>query len=67
MCDPQVPVGQALRVEAAAGESNRDIASALMISARTVESQLSAVYRKLGVRSRGQLATALRGLLVDGG
>ena len=38
-----------------------------MISTRTVESQLSAVYRKLGVRSRGQLATALRGLLVDGG
>jgi DNA-binding CsgD family transcriptional regulator len=33
-----------------------------MISTRTVESQLSAVYRKLDVRSRGQLAAALRNL-----
>jgi DNA-binding CsgD family transcriptional regulator len=70
----RTPIGSALTTSerrvaerAAAGESNRDIASALMISTRTVESQLSAVYRKLGVRSRGQLATALRGLLVDSG
>ena len=70
----RTPIGSALTTSerrvaerAAAGESNRDIASALVISTRTVESQLSAVYRKLGVRSRGQLATALRGLLVDGG
>jgi DNA-binding CsgD family transcriptional regulator len=32
-----------------------------------VESQLSAVYRKLAVRSRGQLAVALRATPVDGG
>ena len=51
---------------AAAGQSNRDIAAELMISTRTVESQLSAVYRKLDVRSRGQLAAALRALAVDG-
>jgi len=70
----RTPIGSALTTSerrvaerAAAGESNRDIATALMISTRTVESQLSAVYRKLGVRSRGQLATALRGLLVDRG
>jgi DNA-binding CsgD family transcriptional regulator len=68
------PLGSALTTSerrvaerAAAGESNRDIAAALMISIRTVESQLSAVYRKLAVRSRGQLAVALRATPVDGG
>jgi len=67
------PIGSALTTSerrvaelAEAGQSNREIAAALMISTRTVESQLSAVYRKLDVRSRGQLAAALRALLVDG-
>jgi DNA-binding CsgD family transcriptional regulator len=46
---------------AANGRSNREIAAELVISLRTVESQLSSVYRKLDVRSRGQLAAALRG------
>jgi DNA-binding CsgD family transcriptional regulator len=45
---------------AVSGLSNREIAAELMVSIRTVESQLSAVFRKLGVRSRGQLAAALR-------
>ena len=60
------PTGSALTTSerrvaerAAAGQSNRDIAAALMISIRTVESQLSAVYRKLDVRSRTQLAARL--------
>jgi DNA-binding NarL/FixJ family response regulator len=44
---------------AAAGRSNREIADVLVISVRTVESHLAATYRKLGVRSRVQLATAL--------
>jgi DNA-binding CsgD family transcriptional regulator len=44
---------------AATGRSNRDIAAELLVSVRTVETQLSAVYRKLDVRSRGQLAAAL--------
>jgi len=63
----RTPVGSALTTSerrvaerAAAGQSNRDISAALMISIRTVESQLSAVYRKLDVRSRGHLAAALR-------
>ena len=70
----RAPIGSALTTSelrvaerAAAGQSNRDIAAALMISIRTVESQLSAVYRKLAVRSRGQLAVALRAMPVDGG
>lgn len=41
---------------AAAGMTNRDIAAALFISPKTVEHNLSRVYRKLGVRSRAELA-----------
>lgn len=44
---------------AAAGRSNREIAAELVLSVRTVESQLSAVYRKLDLRSRARLAAAL--------
>jgi DNA-binding CsgD family transcriptional regulator len=41
---------------AAAGRTNREIATELRMSVRTVESHLSAAYRKLGVRSRTELA-----------
>ena len=41
-----------------AGQSNRDIGAAVFISARTVETHLSAVYRKLGVRNRSELTRA---------
>lgn len=44
---------------AAAGRSNREIATELVVSVRTVESQLSASYGKLGVRGRAALARAL--------
>lgn len=44
---------------AAAGRSNREIADQLVLSVRTVESHLASVYRKLDVRSRVQLASAL--------
>jgi DNA-binding NarL/FixJ family response regulator len=44
---------------AAAGRSNREIADELVVSVRTVESQLSAAYGKLGVRGRAALARAL--------
>lgn len=40
---------------AAGGMSNRDIAAALFISPKTVEHNLSRVYRKLGVRARAEL------------
>jgi DNA-binding CsgD family transcriptional regulator len=39
-----------------AGRTNREIAAALGISAKTVESHLSSAFAKLGVRSRAQLA-----------
>jgi DNA-binding CsgD family transcriptional regulator len=44
---------------AADGSSNKEIALALFVSVRTVEAHLSHAYAKLGVRSRGQLASRL--------
>ncbi len=38
------------------GHTNSEVAQALFISVRTVESHLTRIYRKLGVRSRAQLA-----------
>jgi DNA-binding CsgD family transcriptional regulator len=43
----------------AQGARSRDVANALFLSERTVESHLAAVYRKLGVRSRTELAVHL--------
>ena len=44
----------------AEGQTNREVAAALFLGERTVESHLSHVYAKLGVRSRTELASALR-------
>lgn len=44
----------------AAGRTNREVAESLFLSVSTVEWNLSRIYRKLGVRSRTQLAAALR-------
>jgi DNA-binding NarL/FixJ family response regulator len=43
----------------AAGCANREIAATLFLSVKTVESVLTGVYRKLGVRSRTQLCLVL--------
>lgn len=44
---------------AAAGLSNKEISVELHVSVKTVESNLSNAYRKLGIRSRSQLAGRL--------
>jgi len=46
---------------AAEGLANKEIARALHITVHTVETHLSSAYAKLGVRSRSQLASRLRG------
>jgi DNA-binding CsgD family transcriptional regulator len=48
--------------QATAGASNREIAEALFVTLRTVETHLSNVYRKLGVSSRVEIDTALKEL-----
>jgi DNA-binding CsgD family transcriptional regulator/Tfp pilus assembly protein PilF len=40
----------------AQGHGNPDVAAALFISRRTVENHLSHIYRKLGIRTRNELA-----------
>lgn len=45
----------------AAGKSNREVAEQLFIAERTVKAHLGAVFEKLGVRDRLQLALRLAG------
>jgi DNA-binding CsgD family transcriptional regulator len=45
----------------AAGATNRDAAAALFVSVRTVETHVAAIYRKLGVRTRAELARRFAG------
>ena len=42
-----------------AGQSARTIAGTLIISERTVETHVAAIYRKLGVANRAELAASL--------
>ena len=44
----------------AAGRTNREVATQLFLSSRTVEAHLRNIYRKLDVRSRVELARAVR-------
>jgi DNA-binding CsgD family transcriptional regulator len=47
---------------AAAGHTNREIAAAAFMSEKTVEANLSRIYRKLGIRSRAELGVRLAAL-----
>ncbi|MFJ2263171.1 LuxR C-terminal-related transcriptional regulator, partial [Streptomyces sp. NPDC087844] len=46
---------------AADGRTNTEIAKLLHLARRTVETHLTSTYRKLGIRRRGELTTALGG------
>jgi ATP/maltotriose-dependent transcriptional regulator MalT len=48
---------------AATGITNRDIAAELFVSVKTVEANMSRIYRKLGIRSRAELGRRIDGEL----
>jgi DNA-binding CsgD family transcriptional regulator len=59
---PRLSQTQLLVAELVAqGRSNPEVAAVLDLSPKTIEWHLSHVYRKLGVRRRGELAAALEG------
>jgi len=55
------PSEQRVAESAAAGMTNRQIAAALFVSEKTVEANITRIYRKLDVRSRAGLARYLGG------
>ena len=50
------PTEQRVAELVSSGLSNRDAAAELFVSQKTVEANLTQIYRKLGIRSRAQLA-----------
>ncbi|MGI5380744.1 ATP-binding protein [Streptomyces sp. CA-251387] len=59
--DALTPAEQRIAELAATGQSNRDIAQSLFVTAKTVEVHLSSAYRKLGISGRRDLVQALEG------
>jgi DNA-binding CsgD family transcriptional regulator len=57
--DELTPSEQRIATLVAAGKTNKEVAAALVVTERTVESALTQVYRKLEVRSRTELARRL--------
>jgi DNA-binding CsgD family transcriptional regulator len=53
------PTEQRIAELVAEGKTNREVGALLFVTPRTVESALTRVYRKLGVRSRTELARRL--------
>jgi DNA-binding CsgD family transcriptional regulator len=54
--DELTPSEQRVAALVADGKTNKEVAAALVVSVHTVEAALTQVYRKLGVRSRTELA-----------
>ena len=59
--DGLTPMEEQVAEFAASGLSNRQIAERAFLTVKAVEGNLTRVYRKLGIRSRGGLARALEG------
>jgi DNA-binding CsgD family transcriptional regulator len=58
--DELSPAERRVAALVAEGRTNREVAAALFLSERTVESHLTRVYSKLHVRSRTELVRALQ-------
>jgi ATP/maltotriose-dependent transcriptional regulator MalT len=48
-----------IALQVAQGRTNREVAAALFLSAKTIAYHLGSIYRKLGIRRRTELAAAL--------
>jgi DNA-binding CsgD family transcriptional regulator len=57
--DGLTPTEERVAELVAEGRTNREVAQALFVSEKTVEANLTRIYRKLGVRSRVELAARL--------
>jgi DNA-binding CsgD family transcriptional regulator len=57
--DNLTPAEQRVAALVAEGRTNKEVAAALVVSVHTVEAALTQVYRKLGIRSRTELARRL--------
>ena len=53
------PAEQPVAELVASGRTNKEVASPLFVTDRTVEGHLTSIYRKLGIRSRAGLARTL--------
>lgn len=61
--DELTPAELQVALMVAEGQRNREVASGLFLSEKTVERHLTAIYRKLDLRSRAELAASLAGVL----
>ena len=59
--DGLTPAEERVAALVAEGRTNREVAALLYVTDRTVEYHLSRIYRKLGVRSRAELARRFHG------
>jgi DNA-binding CsgD family transcriptional regulator len=57
--DELTPTEERVAELAASGRTNAEVAQALFVSPKTVEANLTRVYRKLGVRSRAELGATM--------
>ena len=57
--DELTPTERRVAELVAGGKTNKEVAAALVVAERTVESTLTQIYRKLDVRSRTELARRL--------
>jgi DNA-binding CsgD family transcriptional regulator len=57
--DALTPTEERVAALVAEGRTNKEVAQGLFLSEKTVEANLTRIYRKLGVRSRAGLATRL--------